>query len=204
MKIFLRVMGMVLLLGHWYCNAQIPREKTLIIVIDPGHGGRDSGAVGVKGVMEKDVVLKAARNLIKGQCKFDGREAHFYLTRYSDTLISLGDRCRLAKSLNADLFISLHCNDSPDSTANGVEVYVCNQENPFLKQSIWISYLLEKKIAEHTNQISRGVKFANFQVLRDLKFECPAILIELGFLSNVNGPDYLNIFEALLEKSLLD
>ena len=78
------------------------------IVIEPGHGGKNSGAVGENGVLEKDLVLQIAKQLTRDASSFDHNPAHYYLTRYADTLISLGDRTDLAKQLKADLFISLY------------------------------------------------------------------------------------------------
>ncbi len=157
-------------------------QRPLRIVIDPGHGGSDSGAVGTNGILEKDLVLELGKLLAHSKSSYDGRPAEYFLTRYTDTLMSLGARTRLTKRLQADLFISLHFNDAPDKKASGVEVYAYNQENPYLKQSIWLGHLLEQRIVSLTNQKSRGVKFANFQVLRDLKEVCPAVLVELGFI----------------------
>ncbi|RXG11632.1 N-acetylmuramoyl-L-alanine amidase [Leeuwenhoekiella aestuarii] len=159
--------------------------RPLRIVIDPGHGGMDSGARGLNGILEKDLVLDLAQRLITGQQEFDGKPAEYFLTRYTDTLISLGDRTKLARILQADLFISLHYNDASNSNATGVEVYAYNQENPYLEQSIWLGHLLEKRLVVLTGQKSRGVKFANFQVLRDLKDFCPAIVLEVGFIKDI-------------------
>jgi len=160
-------------------------DRPLRIVIDPGHGGMDSGAQGEHGILEKDLVLDIAKKLIAGQKEFDGKPAEYFLTRYTDTLISLGDRTKLARTLQADLFISLHFNDASDKKATGVEVYAYNQENPYLKQSIWLGHLLEKRLVTLTSQKGRGVKFANFQVLRELKNVCPAVLVELGFIKDI-------------------
>src|SRR5690554_5643967 len=85
-----------------------PQRKT--IVIDPGHGGIDSGAIGTNGIKEKDITLKVAQQIvILNSTLFDNRY-DINLTRYRDTLLSLTDRTRLAKALKAELFISLHCN----------------------------------------------------------------------------------------------
>ena len=143
----------------------------------------DSGAIGLNGILEKDLVLEIA--LIMAQLpEFDGKRAEYFLTRYTDTLIGLGDRTRLARGLKADYFISLHFNDAPNSNASGVEFFVYNQENRHSRRSIWLAHLIAEKLVKHTGQKNRGVKFANFQVLRDLKDVCPAVLVELGFIKN--------------------
>ncbi|RXG11253.1 N-acetylmuramoyl-L-alanine amidase [Leeuwenhoekiella aestuarii] len=162
-------------------------ERPFRIVIDPGHGGIDSGAVSETGIQEKDLVLAIAKQLQADHNEFDGKPAEYFLTRYTDTLISLKDRTKLATALQADLFISLHYNDSPSKTASGIEVYVYNHESPYRQQSIWLGHLLEKRLVVLTGQKSRGVRFANFQVLRELKHTCPAVLVELGFIDHYHN-----------------
>ena len=99
-----------------------------IVVIDPGHGGIDSGAVGVNGTYEKDVVLNVAHEILNLSNSLFDNELDIYLTRYNDTFISLSDRSRLAKSLKADVFVSLHCNASPNAS-RGMEVYTHNSDD---------------------------------------------------------------------------
>ncbi|MEO0253823.1 MAG: N-acetylmuramoyl-L-alanine amidase [candidate division WOR-3 bacterium] len=96
------------------------------IVIDPGHGGRDYGAVSKKGTKEKDINLKVAK-FLKEELKKEGFEV--FLTREEDTFITLSDRTKFANKIGADLFISLHCNASPKvtETSNGVEVYFLSE-----------------------------------------------------------------------------
>ena len=116
-----------------------------VIVIDPGHGGIDSGAIGINSTQEKDVVLSVAREILKlNKSLFDNR-VDIYLTRYTDTFISLSDRSRLAKSIQVDLFVSLHCNAS-QNTSRGMEVYVRSSGNSHMQESIalGISVLGEK------------------------------------------------------------
>ena len=84
------------------------KEKK-VIIIDPGHGGYDSGAVGIDRILEKDIVLKIALETVALNLLSKDSNLDIYLTRYTDTLISLRDRFILPKVLKADLFISLHC-----------------------------------------------------------------------------------------------
>ncbi|WP_445737346.1 N-acetylmuramoyl-L-alanine amidase family protein [Mariniflexile sp.] len=158
-------------------------ENKKVVVIDPGHGGKDSGAIGPNGIMEKDIVLNIAKAMIQLNTNTSS-DFEIYLTRYADTLISLSDRTRLAKTLKADLFISLHCNQSENPKARGVEVYVNARSGNYLKESILLAYDLEKQIKTKLGFESRGVKFGDFQVLRDLVDFGPSVLVELGFLSN--------------------
>ena len=122
------------------------------IVIEPGHGGKNSGAVGENGVLEKDLVLQIAKQLTWNASSFDHKPAHYYLTRYADTLIGLRDRTDLAKQLKADLFISLHFNDAPDTNAQGIEVYVYDGPSRYRKESVWLAYTILEKLAGLTKQ----------------------------------------------------
>ncbi len=94
------------------------------IMIDPGHGGEDPGALGPNGLKEKDVVLKLAHLLGKKLEERLGVEVLF--TRNKDVFVPLTKRPALANSQKADLFISLHLNASPDPKAKGIEVYYLN------------------------------------------------------------------------------
>jgi N-acetylmuramoyl-L-alanine amidase len=95
------------------------------IVIDPGHGGHDTGTVGPTGLMEKDLCLDVALRLGKiVQQRLPGAEVVY--TRTDDTFIPLEDRTRIANEAKADLFISIHANSSRDHGARGVETYYLN------------------------------------------------------------------------------
>lgn len=159
------------------------------IVIDVGHGGKDSGAVGINGIQEKEIVLEMALEILKVNERMKS-PFDIYLTRYQDTLISLSDRAKLSKVLNADLFISLHCNHSENPRANGVEIFVYKTASAHTKQSIWCAYHIQRAFKKQLGLKSRGIKFANFQVLRETAGYSPATLLELGFLSNVSENNY--------------
>ncbi|MFD0798489.1 N-acetylmuramoyl-L-alanine amidase [Maribacter chungangensis] len=163
----------------------------LVIVIDPGHGGIDAGAIGINGVAEKDIVLSIAMKLDSLNNKLYDNRFDIYLTRYRDTLISLRDRVQLAKRLPADVFISLHCNQAINKRAKGTEVYVDEMEKRFSKTSVELASTIQKRLNEKLSFSSRGVKFANFQVLRGTTDSCPAVLLELGFLSSVDEAKHL-------------
>lgn len=168
-------------------SAQIADRS--IIVLDPGHGGRDSGAVGINGIKEKDIVLAVGKEVIRLNKELYNNVLDIYLTRYSDTLISLGHRTKLAKAVQADVFISIHCNQAVgNNRARGIEVYQFpynkNVGNRFRKRSESISISLLTGFQGSLRYRIRGMKYGNFQVLRDLQSTCPAILLEIGFLSN--------------------
>lgn len=174
-----------------------------IILIDPGHGGKDQGAIGVNHLQEKDVVLDVAKEIIRLNRTLFKDRFEIYLTRYKDTLIALGDRTKLAKTLQADIFISLHCNHADNPKAKGVEVYVSKSKGLFQEDSIWLGYLFEKGMTTKLGFESRGVKFANFQVLRQTVGFCPSVLVELGFLSNVTESSYFKDSSNMLTLGLL-
>jgi N-acetylmuramoyl-L-alanine amidase len=126
------------------------------IVIDAGHGGHDSGTLGVDGIQEKDVVLDVALRL--GKLLHDRLGAEIIYTRSDDTFIPLETRTAIANKAQADLFLSIHANSSPDESARGVETYYLNfttspdslqtaaRENAVSNQSIHQLSDLVKKI----------------------------------------------------------
>ena len=161
------------------------------IIIDVGHGGKDAGAIGINQIQEKDIVLDIANAILKLNKEL-GKPLDIYLTRYKDTLISLSDRIRLAKILKADLFVSLHCNHSDNPNARGIEVYASKKQAKYSKESVFVGYQIEKMLCTAIGYESRGVKFANFQVLRETVGFCPSVLLELGFLSNKDEGTYIS------------
>jgi len=127
------------------------------IVIDPGHGGHDSGTLGPGGIEEKDVVLDVALRL--GRLLHDRLGSDVIYTRKTDTFIPLETRTAIANQAQADLFISIHANSSSDPTVRGVETYYLNfttsadalevaaRENAVSDESIYQLSSLVKKIA---------------------------------------------------------
>jgi N-acetylmuramoyl-L-alanine amidase len=101
------------------------RRPTRRIVIDPGHGGFDSGAVGPNGTKEKDVALQIAKRLRSALEKKAGVTP--YLTREEDYFLDLSERTVLANRYNADLFVSIHCNASENRSAGGTETFSCSE-----------------------------------------------------------------------------
>jgi N-acetylmuramoyl-L-alanine amidase len=91
------------------------------VILDPGHGGKDPGAIGPGGLREKDVALKIARET-KRRLERVGLEV--YLTRQRDEFLSLEERTRLANQLHGDLFVSIHANASRNRQTSGVETYL--------------------------------------------------------------------------------
>jgi len=160
-----------------------------IIVIDPGHGGKDTGAIGANNIQEKDVALRIAKEIIILNHTLLNNKFEVYSTRYKDTLISLSKRSRLAKNLKADIFVSLHCNATKVSS-RGIEVYVHHSSKHNIKESIALSLSVLNEITQKLGFKKRGIKFADFQVIRKNTILCPAILVEMGFITNLDEADY--------------
>ncbi|MDT3779581.1 N-acetylmuramoyl-L-alanine amidase [Nitrospira sp. MA-1] len=96
-------------------------KKDLVIVIDPGHGGKDPGALGRKGTREKDVVLTIANHLRDLLAK--EKSTKVFMTRETDVFIELEDRAKFANTHKADLFVSIHINSHPQASVKGMELY---------------------------------------------------------------------------------
>lgn len=97
--------------------------KVRRVIIDAGHGGHDTGAIGPKGTLEKDVALSIAKKL---GARLEEAGLEVVLTRDDDTFVKLEDRTRFANRQKGDLFISVHCNAAPSKTLRGIETYTLN------------------------------------------------------------------------------
>jgi len=167
---------------------QVERPKK-IVVIDPGHGGKDTGAIGVHGVLEKEVVLKIAKEILNHNHLILDDTIEVYLTRYKDTLISLSDRAMLARALRSNLFISLHCN-AATTGVKGMEIFIADKDNPHIVASKQLARYILRESGIKLGIRERGVKLGNFQVQRETMDYCPTILIETGFVTHVDEGDY--------------
>ena len=149
-----------------------------LICVDAGHGGDDSGATG-NGIKEKDVTLKAAKRVGELLRK---QGFNVVYTRIADNYINLGERCRIANSNNADLFVSIHINSSDNLQANGTET-LCYSRNR-LAEIIQKNLLLKLKLRD------RGViERRDLYVLNGTKMT--AVLCELAFLSNKKEAEFI-------------
>jgi N-acetylmuramoyl-L-alanine amidase len=168
------------------------------IVLDPGHGGSETGTRGTRGVFEKVLTLDLALRL---QRELQARGFQASLTRTSDRTLSLERRTDLAQARRADLFVSLHLNSG--GTASGVETYALtpggavststtfrgwgrnddtDAGNRTDEQNTWLAHCVQDSLLRATGALDRGVRRARFMVLRTAP--CPAVLVEAGFLSN--------------------
>lgn len=163
-----------------FTNADLSNSKfkDMLIVIDPGHGGKDPGAIGrTTGIYEKVLALKASMSL-KKELEKEGFKV--YLTRSTDEYISLYERANMANELNADLFVSVHINAHSKTSVKGVEVLY----SPYTtqKSDVLAKYILDKLVSK-LGAVNRGiVQRPNLIVIRETTM--PAALVELGFLSN--------------------
>ncbi|WP_369384438.1 N-acetylmuramoyl-L-alanine amidase [Halalkalibacter wakoensis] len=148
----------------------------LVIAIDPGHGGKDPGAVG-NGLREKDVVLGAGLELNK---RLKDLGASTVMTRNNDTFLELSQRAKIANDAKADLFISIHANAAASASATGTETYWNNSHSS--EESKALAEAINKRLVEDLGMRDRGAKQANFVVIRETKM--PSVLIELGFITN--------------------
>ena len=171
MSNIIKVLGICLLLFSF----SEPVNDQKVIVIDAGHGGKDSGAK-TEFASEKDHTLSIAREI---QELAEGSNVKIILTRNDDTLVSLEDRVKTINKVNADQVISLHINKSNSSADNGYEFYVSNKNEKF-KESLTLATKLSKNLPDDIafNKIAR----ANFYLLRNI--DKPATLVDLGYLSN--------------------
>ncbi|SFK37267.1 N-acetylmuramoyl-L-alanine amidase [Marinilactibacillus piezotolerans] len=159
-----------------------------VVVIDAGHGGSDPGAQ-AGGVKEKDLNLTVSK---KVQTKLKNAGYEVIMTRSTDVFVELSERARIANTSSADIFVSIHTN-SFDSTANGIETYsynasgnannpvVANDPDRLLKSSL-LSEAIQDALLEETGAYDRGVKEANFHVIRETGMA--AVLTEMGFIDN--------------------
>lgn len=174
----------VLCVGFNFAAAADPTHPNKIkVVIDAGHGGSDTGAQS-NSVMEKQIVADVSEQL-KKLCVDKNIEIIFLRTE--DEFISLRDRVAKIQALSPDLVISLHANYSNDRDRNGVEVYVAQNEFT-VKSSYFGTKILES--FKRKDFKTSALQSANFYLLKNLN--CPAVTVELGFLSNAEDMKYLN------------
>lgn len=151
-----------------------------IVILDPGHGGIDPGAVGPKGLQEKVVTLAVAKQVASILSPVvDVRLTHDSdIALGSTTSADLSTRARLANQAGADVFVSIHCNSATNRIAGGTEVY----HYPSSAQGNLLASTVYSHLLPAVSLSARGVKTANFAVLRET--DMPACLVEMAFISN--------------------
>ncbi|SCJ49357.1 N-acetylmuramoyl-L-alanine amidase LytC precursor [uncultured Clostridium sp.] len=143
-------------------------------MVDAGHGGKDSGAPGVHGCLEKNIALEVA-NRVNNYLKTQDIEN--ILTRNTDVFLSLSERTNKANNLGVNSFVSIHCNSSDNPSAQGLETYCYKFKYRPLADAIQ-NELLKKGL--YTK--NRGVKEGDLHVIRETNMD--ACLVELGFITN--------------------
>ncbi len=145
-----------------------------VVVLDPGHGGHDPGALGARGTREKDVVLAVSlrlRDLLRD------KGARVVMTRADDVAVGLYERAEVARSAGADAFLSVHANWTWGKSIRGVEAYYYpGGEGGSLAEAA------VRQLARRLGVPARGALPADFVVLRETP--APAALVEVGFLSH--------------------
>ena len=193
---FIRTLFLCGILSTLNAQRDVARDQNPIVIIDPGHGGTDAGAISRIGSKEKEITLSVASKMLVLHSRLYKKPIELYLTRYTDTLISLNDRTQLAKKLKADVFISIHCNQAINRTAAGTEVYIHPKSEVQAEESAYLGFTIQKGLADILGIKNRGIKYGNFQVLRDSETSCTTVLLELGFLSQNDEVVYLTKEES--------
>ncbi|RKQ18336.1 N-acetylmuramoyl-L-alanine amidase family protein [Ureibacillus endophyticus] len=153
--------------------AVVESLKRKVILLDPGHGGPDTGGIS-NGLKEKDLVLFTSVLLAELLIKC-GAEVIF--TRTDDSQVPLAERVKISEKYIADAVISLHYNTAINPI-NGTETYYANAE-----KDMKLAKLIQSQLVHHTGLHDRGIKHGEFFVNRNVK--CPSVLVELAFISNL-------------------
>ncbi len=144
------------------------------IIVDPGHGGKDSGTIGYSGKFEKNLTIKTAKRLAS---KLRSAGANVYVTRQDDTFVSLQSRVSTSHYRNADAFISIHFDSYADTSTRGSTAYYYS---PAKDQKL--ASAVHSEVVKRSSIPDRGVLFGDYYVLRENRQ--PAMLYELGYVSH--------------------
>jgi N-acetylmuramoyl-L-alanine amidase len=148
-------------------------ERAPTVVIDPGHGGTDSGAVGPTGLREADVTLGIGRMV---QQALEREGVRVVLTRPDDSTVGLEDRPDPARRESGIIFVSIHANASVSTAQRGTETYYRTHESAALATAV------QSEVVRALGEPDRGIRTADFYVL--VNTPMPAVLIETAFISN--------------------
>jgi len=168
-----------------------------VVVLDPGHGGEDSGAM-CGGVMEKELTLDVARRVDR---LLDSEGVATLMTRLGDSYVSLADRAAFGNRVKESIFISIHFNEDNKPVASGVETYyAANQINSGSTFGLWLPFFsrppsnspkpesqslagfIQEALVARTRSVDRGTQAKQFFVIANVT--SPAVLIEGGFITN--------------------
>ncbi|HLF53448.1 N-acetylmuramoyl-L-alanine amidase [Flavobacterium sp.] len=179
-KLFL---ALTALISFAFVKPKFIEPKQINVVIDASHGGYDSGAK-VGGFTEKQIVEQITHKIYALN---KNKNVVIHLTRSSDTFVSLVERTNTINALKPDLVLSLHVNSNSNKNKSGMEMYVAN-ENKSSEMSLAFAGKLYDKFINNNLKVNE-IKNAKFYILK--KSEVPAVLVELGYLSNESDSKYL-------------
>ncbi len=143
-----------------------------VVVIDPGHGGTDYGAIR-NGINEKEINLDVAKRV---QSILERKGYKVYMTRTNDTYVSLEDRCKFTESVHPGLFVSIHVNSCMGTEPKGIETHYYHDN------SIELANTIHSKMIHAIKTTNRGLFKSKFYVINHTT--APAVLLEIGFISN--------------------
>ena len=171
----------------------------MLVIIDPGHGGPDPGAIGINGLQEKGIVLDIG-NQVAASLQRQGIQA--LLTRADDRDLDLEPRVQMAEQSNATVFVSIHANaislSRPD--ISGLETY-------YHESGLGLAKIIHQNVLQMTGVGDRGVRKARFYVLR--KTSMPSVLVEVGFVtgrddaSRLSNPAYRTQMADAIARGIL-
>ncbi|WP_102273768.1 N-acetylmuramoyl-L-alanine amidase [Cytobacillus massiliigabonensis] len=174
--------------------------KDRIIVVDAGHGAHDPGTSS-NGFYEKNITLDVAKRV---SAKLQAAGANVVMTRKTDNFLTLQERVDFTKSVYGEIFVSVHVNSAGSSSAKGSETYYDTSNNQNGAQSKLLAHEIQQQLVSQANMTDRKIKDTGFYVIK--YNQIPAVLVELGFLSNsedrskLTSETYLNKYaEAIYQ-----
>jgi N-acetylmuramoyl-L-alanine amidase len=203
-------LGLLLMIGSfaWWQRSTPPTVTTstrppivpppvTLVVLDPGHGGQDSGAM-CGGILEKDLTLDVAQRVDR---LLQAQGTATLMTRNGDNYVSLADRAALGNRAQNCILVSIHFNEGNKNTSAGVETYYAERQMPAIPQlASWLPFLqraslgtpdiesqslaefIQEALVARTQAVNRGTKAEQFFMIANVRH--PAVLVEGGFLTN--------------------
>ncbi|OPX84329.1 MAG: N-acetylmuramoyl-L-alanine amidase AmiC precursor [Pelotomaculum sp. PtaB.Bin104] len=158
--------------------------RNMVIAIDAGHGGSETGAIGKNGTREKDVNLNVAKRVAR---LLEAKGAKVIMTRSGDSYTGLYERTDKANNAKTDVFVSIHMNANEDRSISGTSTYIYSgsgsaRENARIEESNRLARYIQAELLKSLNLRDAGIRNANFAVLRTS--DMPAVLAEVAFISN--------------------
>jgi N-acetylmuramoyl-L-alanine amidase len=200
-----------------------PQEPFSLVILDPGHGGQDSGAM-CGNILEKDLTLDVARRVDR---LLQAQGLATTMTRVGDAYVSLADRAALTNRSRDCVFVSIHFNEGNKPVSTGVETYYAAHQTttgtpmiswlPFLQrisaespnaESQDLAGLIQDSLVARTQSVNRGTKSQQFFVIANVRY--PAVLVEGGFLTNkediakIGNEEYREQLAAAISEGVLN